>query len=104
MNELTFRHDEQSRRFVADFGGAEVAHMEVDVIGGESFLLKHTEVDPAHEGKGYGSALIRHVLAQARSQGRTVMPICPFAATYIVKHAEYADLVKPDFRGALPQP
>lgn len=100
---VTFRHDEKERRFVAELDGLEVAYGEVDVIGTDSLLIKHTEVLPAHEGRGYGSSLIRYVLDQARVQGKTVIPICPFTAKYIRDHDEYHDLVKPSFRAAMPR-
>jgi predicted GNAT family acetyltransferase len=53
----------------------------------------HTEVDPAFEGKGVGSALARAVLDQAREWGLPVLPQCPFIASYIARHPEYADVV-----------
>jgi predicted GNAT family acetyltransferase len=100
---LVFRHDERARRFLAELDGLEVAFTEVDRIGTDSLLIKHTEVAPAHEGHGNGSALIRYVLEQARAQGKTVIPICPFTASFIRDHQEYADLVKPSFRAAMPR-
>jgi uncharacterized protein len=104
MNEHpTFRHDEKAGRFLAEVDGVEVAHSEVDVIGADSLLIKHTEVPSAHEGRGYGSMLLRYVLDQARAQGKTVIPICPFSAKFIQKHVEYHDLVKPSFRAAMPR-
>lgn len=92
--QIAFRHDEAARRFIGEVDGVTVAYAEVDPIGAKSLLIKHTEVLPAHEGHGYGSALVRFVLDTARAQGRTVMPICPFAAGYVRRHREYADLVK----------
>jgi len=101
MSAPTFRHDGKSRRFLAEMDGIEVAFSEVDAIGPGSLLIKHTEVLPAHEGRGYGSALVRYVLDQARAQGKTVMPVCPFARKYIRDHDEYIDLVRPDYRAAM---
>jgi len=98
---LAFRYDESRHRFVAELDGAEVAFSEVDVIMAKSFLIKHTEVASAHEGRGYGTALMRHILGEAREQGRTVIPICPFAKEYVRRHPEYLELVRPDFRSAI---
>jgi predicted GNAT family acetyltransferase len=61
---------------------------------GDTLTILHTEVPAALNGRGIGSALIRGVLDTARMQGLKVQPLCPFAAAYIGKHAEYADLVK----------
>jgi predicted GNAT family acetyltransferase len=64
-------------------------------------MFTHTEVPPAHEGQGIGSALIRFALASARERGLHVIPICPFFAAYIKKHSEEQDLLDPGFRKAL---
>lgn len=59
--------------------------------------LIHTEVPPAVRGKQLGDALASAVLNYARHQELTVKPYCPFAAGYISRHPEYADLVDPGF-------
>ena len=67
-------------------------------------VFTHTEVPPAHEGKGIGSALIRFALNSARKRGLEVIPTCPFFAAYIKKHAEEQDLLDPGFRKPLGLP
>lgn len=64
-------------------------------------LFPHTVVPPAFEGKGVGSALVRHALGVAREKGMKVIPVCTFFAGYIAKHPEFHDLVHPDYRKAL---
>lgn len=59
----------------------------------ELVVLTHTEVDPAFEGRGVGSALARTALDQAREWGLRVLPLCPFIKGYIERHREYVDLV-----------
>lgn len=54
----------------------------------------HTEVDPRHEGRGVGSALVRTSLDEARAAGLKVLPACPFYARWISDHPEYRDLVR----------
>ena len=56
-------------------------------------VFLHTEVDPAFEGRGVGSALAKGALDAVRASGLLVEPRCPFFAAYIRRHAEYADLV-----------
>ncbi|WP_016908116.1 GNAT family N-acetyltransferase [Streptomyces xiaopingdaonensis] len=53
----------------------------------------HTEVDPAYEGRGVGSALARAGLDAERAAGHQVVPVCPFVAGWIRKHPEYQALV-----------
>jgi len=64
-------------------------------------IFTHTEVPPAHEGQGIGSALIRFALASARKRGLQVVPICPFFAAYIKKHSEEQDLLDAESRKRL---
>jgi uncharacterized protein len=60
---------------------------------GSNIELVHTEVDPGHEGQGYGSVLAQGALDAARVEGLTVWPLCPFIQAYLKRHPEYLDLV-----------
>jgi uncharacterized protein len=53
----------------------------------------HTEIEPRFEGRGLGGTLARHALDDARTQGLSVLPFCPFINGFIHEHREYADLV-----------
>jgi predicted GNAT family acetyltransferase len=57
-------------------------------------VFTHTEVDPAFEGHGIGSALAAGALDDARRRGLVVVPSCPFIRAYITRHPEYADLLR----------
>jgi uncharacterized protein len=87
-------------RFEADLGDGSFAIAEYKLVPGE-IVFTHTHVPPAHEGQGIGSALIRFALASARDRGLKVVPICPFFAAYIRKHAEEQDLLDPAHREKL---
>lgn len=56
-------------------------------------VYPHTEVDPAFEGRGVGSALARAALDDARARDLPVLATCPFIAGWIGRHPEYGDLV-----------
>jgi predicted GNAT family acetyltransferase/glutaredoxin len=60
--------------------------------------LTHTEVTPTCMGRGFGSRLAAAALDDAREQGLTVVPLCPFIAAYVDRHPEYRDLVAPEHR------
>lgn len=59
-----------------------------------AIVLVHTEVPPAMEGKGVGGRLVKAALEAARSEGRRVLPRCPFVRSYIERHPEYGALVE----------
>jgi predicted GNAT family acetyltransferase len=60
--------------------------------GGRTYFV-HTEVDPAFEGQGLGSALVRGALDAERGRGEPIVPLCPFVRAYVDRHPEDADLV-----------
>lgn len=72
-----------------ELAGFTAYHLEGDVVA-----FDHTEIDPAFEGKGLASVLIKHALDDVRSRDLGVRPFCPFVRGYIDKHAEYGDLVR----------
>ena len=98
--DLTARDNVERHRFEIDLGGGTFAFADYNLITGK-IMFTHTEVPPEHEGKGIGTALIRAGLAAARERGLKVIPICPFFAAYMQKHAEVQDLLDPPFRRTL---
>ena len=60
---------------------------------GDTIVFTHTVVPPRLEGRGVGSRLVRGALDQARDQGLTVVPQCPFVRAFIERHQEYCDLL-----------
>jgi len=62
-------------------------------VQGDLLALDHTEIDDRYEGQGLGSDLVRHVLDEARAEGRGVLPFCPFVLSWIERHPEYVDLI-----------
>ncbi|AEV81650.1 acetyltransferase [Actinoplanes sp. SE50] len=60
---------------------------------GPIVVFTHTEVDPAFEHQGVGSALARTALEDARARSRTVVPMCPFIAAWLDQHKEFEPLV-----------
>jgi predicted GNAT family acetyltransferase len=75
-------------------GGTVAGFIEYSVQDGR-VVLPHTEVDPAFEGQGIGSALVRAALDDVRRQGRNAVPVCPFVRSWLDRHPDYADLVRP---------
>ena len=59
-------------------------------------VLVHTDVAPAFEGRGLGGRLVGGALDDIRERGLQVVAHCPFAASYIRRHPEYAELVGVD--------
>lgn len=92
-------------RFEAREGDELVGWLDYTVAG-RRVVLSHTEVLPAHEGEGVGSALVRGVLDGIRAQPdpQEVVPVCPFVAQWLLRHRDYAPLVTPALRGQFEAP
>ena len=101
MTDPRFRDDPARKRYQLMVGDEEVGYIEYDPVGETSILIKHTEVLPGHEGQGLGSQLVRSALDHIRAQGKSVIPICPYALNYVRRHPEYRELVREDMRRTL---
>ena len=61
---------------------------------GDVVVIPHTETTPAFGGRGFASRLIQFALEDIAARGLRVDPVCPFVASYIDRHAEFAGLVR----------
>ncbi len=54
--------------------------------------IYRTAVEPAYEGHGIGSRMMRRVLADAEAEGVRVVPSCWFVSGWMQRHPEYEHL------------
>lgn len=62
-------------------------------INGNIIALLHTEVDPALEGRGAGTAIVEKTLKYIEEKGMKLLPLCPFVSAYIKRHPEWEKIV-----------
>lgn len=62
---------------------------------GEQRVFFHTEIDDAFAGQGLGAQLVQQALADVRESGKRIVPVCPYVAKFLKKHAEFADITDP---------
>lgn len=89
---VTVRDDPDNDRYVIEVDGELTGFAEYK-IKGDRHLFVHTEIFPQFEGRGLGSQLAAQALADVRSNGRVIVPYCPFIAAYIKRHPEYNEFV-----------
>jgi predicted GNAT family acetyltransferase len=65
----------------------------VDERNGDTVTVPHIETDPQHRGQGMADSLMVGVLADLRSRGRRIVPVCPYAAAYLDAHPDQQDLL-----------
>jgi uncharacterized protein len=92
MADITVVRDDAKHRYEARLDG-QVAGFAAFRVKPDQIVMWHTEVDPAFEGRGIGSALARGALDDIRARGEKVVVQCPFIAAYVKRHPEYEDIL-----------
>jgi hypothetical protein len=62
-------------------------------LHGDRLAIPHVEAPPALRGTGTAGRLMTGVLQIVRDRGLKVIPVCPYAAAFIRRHAEHQDLL-----------
>jgi predicted GNAT family acetyltransferase len=63
----------------------------------DRLVLVHTEVPDSIGGHGIGGRLVQAAVDRALSEGLTVVPLCPFARSWLERHPETASAVNVDW-------
>ena len=94
--EVVVEDNPAARRYQAQVGEyLAVAEYRLD---GDTITFTHTQVPKELEGHGIANKLAHAALEDARARQLTVVPLCPFIASYIRRHQEYVALVDPAYR------
>jgi len=91
MQQYEIHHDPAARRFYTVVDGIEAEvnyHYDGDVLN-----IHHTGVPRPIGGRGIASELVRAVFEFARNASLKVRPSCSYAAVWVEKHKQYADLL-----------
>lgn len=72
--------------------GAE-AEMTYTRVGESRIIIDYTGVPDAFRGQGIGARLVARAVEDARAAGKTILPLCPFAAAQFKRHPEWADVL-----------
>jgi predicted GNAT family acetyltransferase len=97
MSEIEIADAPDEDRYVVDVDGNRagfVSYQRTD----DQIALMHAEVDPPMRRQGVASQLIAFALDDARAQGLSVLPFCPFVRDYLQRHQDYLELVPPGAR------
>ena len=88
------KEDGETRgRYVATIDGheAELTYSRLGDSG--NVIADHTGVPEELGGRGVGSALVRHLVEDARANGFKIVPLCPFVKALYQKNPEWADVM-----------
>lgn len=65
---------------------------------GDVVSLVELATDLRRAAQGLGLILVRGALDAVSTEGRSVLPVCPFVRDFIERHPVYLDLVPPEVR------
>lgn len=78
-------------RFELEEAG-ETAYADYRREGGR-LVIPYVYAPPALRGSGAAGRVMEGVVAAARAEGLTIRPLCGYAAAWLKRHREHADLV-----------
>jgi predicted GNAT family acetyltransferase len=64
---------------------------------GKRLVIIHTDVPAELEGRGIGGQLVTAAIGRAAREGLTVVPLCPFARSWLERHADQSARVPIDW-------
>jgi predicted GNAT family acetyltransferase len=60
---------------------------------GKNFVITHVGVHPDLRGQGIAARIVQVSLEYAKENSLRVIPMCSYAAAYMRRHPEYAELM-----------
>jgi len=91
--DVTPIHDPAGHRWTVDLEGQR-SLLDYGLADGV-MTIRHTEVPRALGGRGIAGRLVAAAFAWARAQGYQVHPACEYAAAWVKRHPDQADIVVP---------
>jgi predicted GNAT family acetyltransferase len=80
--------------FFIQENGKRLAEMSFVWTGDGDFIVDHTEVNEALNGKGIGKQLVKRAVEMAREKKSKLIPLCPFTKSVIERTKEFQDVLR----------
>jgi len=92
LEKLEVTHNEAEHRFETWIDGT---LSKLDYIqDGKNFVITHVGVFPELRRQGIAGKIVQVGLEYAKERSLRVVPMCSYAAAYIRRHPEYAELTR----------
>lgn len=72
--------------------GGEQAELTYSILSPTKVIADHTGVPDSFRGTGAGKALVERLVADARAEGFTVVPLCPFVNSLRKRNPDWNDV------------
>jgi len=90
MDDITVTDNKELSRFEGRLADGTLAGFADYRLEDGVIVFPHTIVDPAFEGQGVGSAIVRFALDSVRADGtRAVVATCSFVERWMQRHPDY---------------
>lgn len=80
-------------RYVIRLAPGAEAEMTYRKSGSGLMIIDHTGVPPAFEGRGIALRMVKAAVADAREQGFSITPVCPYVVAQFRRHPDWSDLL-----------
>jgi predicted GNAT family acetyltransferase len=92
LDQVQVGHNPEENRFETFIDGK---LCKLDYIqNGSNFVITHVGVHPSLRGQGIAGKIVEAGLGYARENSFRVVPMCSYAAAYIRRHPEHAELTR----------
>ncbi len=94
LTKLAVIHNPEQNRFETWIDGnlSKLDYIQDD----KNFVITHVGVHPSLRGQGVAGRIVEVSLAYAKENSLRVVPMCSYAAAFIRRHPEYAELTRQD--------
>lgn len=92
--EIELKITDAKGKAVATENGQKLGEMTFSVAGSDTLIIDHTEVDSAYQGKGVGKELLLRIVDMARTEKKSIIPLCPFANAMFKRVESIRDVLK----------
>ncbi|WP_185113220.1 MULTISPECIES: GNAT family N-acetyltransferase [unclassified Chryseobacterium] len=93
MIDVKQNDDKKHGSFEAQIDGQKAGLMTYTWAGEDRFIIDHTEVEDAYNGKGVGKEMLLKAVEFARENNKKIIPLCPFAKATFQKNEDLQDVL-----------
>lgn len=92
---ISYEDQGHKGRFAARLEGVDgEGELTITKVSEVLIIADHTFVPDTMRGAGAASALVEALIADARSRGYRIVPLCPFVRAQAQKHPEWSDVIQ----------
>ncbi|MFH5926952.1 GNAT family N-acetyltransferase [Roseomonas xinghualingensis] len=92
---ISYEAQGHKARFVARVDGVEgEGVLTISTVSDVLVIADHTLVPDTLRGRGVASMLAEALIADGRSKGYRIMPLCPFVRAQALRHPEWSDIIQ----------